>query len=250
MTERDAFDARLADVVHGLADRAMTRVDAVEVAELAMADNATPRHAWLRATLQVPVVVVVVVVTVMLGAVAWSMGNPEQIGVPAMTQPVAPTASPAASPSPTPSPSPSPSPDPLAPAHVTGTVETAVQSPGTTSSVGGVDRTTGIAIATTDAVDDPRASGAGLLRLSVEGPSSLGFVSGSLHLETVQGAWDGNCTGASGDAGPPGHLECWMTGSGSYAGLFYYRSTTTTADGTVLAGMILPVRFPTPSEGQ
>lgn len=239
MPERDAFDARLAQAVHGLADHATTSVDAVDVAMQAMKRRPAPRLGPLRATLQVPVLAIVVA-AVILSVVAWNMGSSQQAGVP-----MTPTAPPTASPSP----SPSTSLGPLAPAHVAGTAVFSVQAAGSTSPVGGVDRTTGIVIATTDAADDPRASGTGLLRLSVDGSSTQGFATGSLHLDNLSGAWDGSCSGAVWDALPSGQLQCWLVGSGSYTGLTYYRSTRTTAEGAVLTGMIMSSTIPKPPEG-
>ena len=227
MPELDPFDARLAKAVHSFADRASTRVDAVEVTRRAAAAHPRSRGAWLSAPLPVPAIVVILSL-LLLVLFAWTLaGAPRQsdpLPQPAATLPA----------------------DLLAPTHVTGTGEVAIQVPGSTTPVGGVDRTTGIVVVTTDTTDDVRANGTGALELRVDAIASLGFVAGTLHLESPLGAWDGPCTGATWDAMPNGRLDCRLAGSGAWTGLTYLRTTQTTDAGTSVGGVILPDATPAP----
>lgn len=226
MPELDPFDARLAKAVHAFADRASTRVDAVEVTRRAAAAHPRSRGAWLGAPLPVPAVVVILSLLLLL-LFALTLAGASRRG-----DPPAPLATLPA--------------DLLAPVHVTGTGEVSLQSSGSTRLVDGVDRTTGIVIVTTDTTDDVRANGTGVFELRVDGSATLGFVSGTLHLESALGAWDGPCTGATWDGVPNGRLECRLAGSGAWDGLAYYRTTRTTATGTSVDGVILPDATPAP----
>jgi hypothetical protein len=217
MPELDPFDIRLEHAVHAFADRAQTSVDAVAVAGRAVGHRRI--GPWAVLGRAVPVPVPVLVVAAMLVAFAgWSItgGGPFPVRIW-----LGPAATPTAAPTPSPAPTPAVAPD--AEAHVTGTGSSTQQSAGTTTvDQDGISHTRGIVIEVVTAMDDPRATGTGTYHMNLDGSGQLGFVSGSLRLETADGAWDGPCTGSTWAALSAGNLSCWLVGSGNHAGLTFY----------------------------
>ena len=96
--------------------------------------------------------------------------------------------------------------------------------------------------------DDPRVSGTGTYRLSVDASGSLGFTQGTLQLDVPGGAWAGTCTGSSWNDLGAGDLSCWLVGSGRYAGLTFYLNHRFAggSDPDQLLGTIIPGEPPSP----
>jgi len=231
MPELDRFDARLETAVHAFADRALTSVDAASVAASAVGHRRTRPWAILDRSVPVPVPILAGAL-LLVAFLGWSVsgGGPFPVHVwlgPAATPTEAPTPSPSPTPLPTPSPSPTPLPTPTvapdAPAHVTGTGSSTVQSAGTTAPDDqGIAHTQGVVIAVVVTMGDPRATGTGTYNLDIDASGSLGFASGTLRLDTGDGSWSGRCTGSTRDALTAGDLSCWLEGGGTYLGLTYY----------------------------
>ena len=249
MAELSRFDARLEHAVQAFADRAQTSVDAVAVATRASGHRRTgPRVVLGRA---VPVPVSVLVLGALLVALAgWSLTGGGPIPVRIWLGPVAtPTAVPTPSPTPSPTPNPTPTVAPDAPAYVTGIGIRTVQSAGTTTlDKKGIAHTLGIVIGFATNLDDPRVSGTGTYRLSVDASGSLGFTHGTFRLDVPGGAWAGTCTGSTWNDFGAGDVSCWLVGSGRYAGLTFYLNHRFVegTDSDRLLGTIIPGEPPSP----
>ena len=249
MAELSHFDARLEHAVQAFADRAQTSVDAVAVAVRVIGHRRTgPRVVLGRA---VPVPVSVLVVAALLVAFAgWSLTGGGPIPVRIWVGPVAtPTAAPTPSPTPSPTPRPTPTVAPDAPAYVTGTGVRTEQSAGTTTlDKKGITHTLGVVIGFATDLDDPRVSGTGTYRLSVDASGSLGFTRGTFRLDVPGGAWEGTCTGSTWNDLSAGDLSCWLVGSGRYAGVTFYLNDRFAggSDPDQLLGTIIPREPPSP----
>lgn len=226
MAELDPLDVRVERAVHAFADRAQTSVDAVAVAAHAIGHRRT--GPWAVVSRSVPVPVPLLVVPLLLVAfLGWSLtgGGPFPIRIW-----LGPVATPTTGP--TPSPTPTPTVLPLAPAHVTGTATSTQLSPKATPPAEGMlPPLTGAVLELVIEMDDPRVTGTGTLSARVDQGSgvALGFISGSLRLDTMAGAWEGPCSGASWSGLTPwydgvagANLSCWLAGSGAYTGLTFY----------------------------
>ena len=118
---------------------------------------------------------------------------------------------------------PTPTVAPDAPAYVTGTGIRTQQSAGTTTLDNkGIAHTLGVVIGVATDLDDPRVTGTGTYRLSVDASGSLGFTQGTFRLDVPGGAWEGTCSGSTWADLGAGQLSCWLPGSGSYAGMTLY----------------------------
>lgn len=221
MPELDAFDARIDAAVRAFADRALTSVDAASVAASAVGHRRTGPWAILNRSVPIPVPLLAGAL-LLVAFLGWSVsgGGPFPVHVwlgPAAT----PTQAPTPSPSPTPLPTPTVAPD--APAYVTGTGSSTVQSAGTTAPDDqGIAHTQGVVIAVVVTMGDPRAAGAGTYDLDIDASGSLGFAAGTLRLDTGDGSWSGPCTGSTRDGLTAGDLSCWLKGGGTNLGLTYY----------------------------
>jgi hypothetical protein len=238
MNEREPFDDRLAAAVRTLADGARTQVDAVEVAERTIGAGGRRRALGSRTVLPATVWLLILV-ALLLAAFAWGLSvgggrRTAQVVVP----PVA-TVTPAPA-------APTPTPDPLRDAHVSGDPLVTVASPGETSQVGDETRVTGIVYDLQEDVDDPRVAGFGTLTLDTRGTASMSYGSGDIHLDGADGAWDGTCTSSSWDDGRSISLSCWLTGTGAYQGLSYYRHSLSSAGSSSFDGLILSAPPPSP----
>lgn len=249
MAELDPFDTRLEHAVQAFADRAQTSVDAVAVASRAIGHRRSGPWGVLGRAVQVPVPVLVVA-ALLVAFAGWSLAGGGPIPVRTWLGPApTPTAAPTPSPTPSPTPRPTPTVAPDAPAYVTGTGIRTVQSAGTTTlDKTGIAHTLGVVIGVATDLDDPRVSGTGTYRLSVDTSGALGFTQGTFRLDVSNGAWAGTCTGSTWNDLGAGDLTCWLVGSGRYAGLTFYLNHRF-AGGSVpdqLLGTIVPGEPPSP----
>lgn len=249
MAELNPFDARLEHAVHAFADRAQTSVDAVAIAAGAIGHRRTGPWAVLGRAVPVPVPVLVVA-ALLVAFAGWSLTGGGPFPVRIWLGPVAtPTAAPTPSPTPSPTPRPTPTVAPDAPAYVTGTGIRTEQSAGTTTLDNkGISHTLGVVIGVVTDLDDPRVSGTGTYRLSVDASGSLGFTQGTFRLDVPGGAWEGTCTGSTWNDLGAGDLSCWLVGSGRHAGLTFYLNHRFAggSDPDQLLGTIIPGEPPSP----
>ena len=242
MPELDTFDARLERAVHAFADRALTSLDAVAVAERAIGRRRTGVWSVLGRSVPVPVSILVLA-ALLLAIFAWSL----QVGARwdgRNSVVVAPTATPAPTvPAATPTlmPAPGRSPDGEGDEVVEGTESVVVTTEYTEVQVGQVQQLRGGVVTTTAVMNDPRVSGTGTWQTSVDAYTTVGPQWGTYRLENATGAWEGTCSGGTWDAGDGAMRTCWLTGSGAYAGYSYflYAAWTTPGPGRV-QGVIYP----------
>ena len=249
MAELNPFDARLEHAVQAFADRAQTSVDAVAIATRAIGHRRTGPWVVLGRAVSVPVSVLVVG-ALLVALAGWSLTGGGPIPVRIWLGPVpTPTAAPTPSPTPSPTPTPTPTVAPDAPAYVTGTGIRTMQSAGTTTlDKNGIAHTLGVVIGFATNLDDPRVSGTGTYRLSVDASGSLGFTHGTFRLDVPGGAWEGTCTGSTWNDLGAGNLSGWLVGSGRYAGLTFYLNHRFIggSDPDQLLGTIIPGEPPSP----
>ncbi|MBI3750862.1 MAG: hypothetical protein HY263_04290 [Chloroflexi bacterium] len=235
MPELDPFELRLARAVRALADGADTRVDAATMARQAVGRRPFWSVGWPAQRLPTPASMLLVVgLTVALyGGLLVAGGAPW--GQPGL---VAPSPSPTVAP---PTAAPSPATSGVGNLHVTGAGAFAIISQGTTVQVGQTTQLRGFVATTSDRTSDPRVTGTGTLRLSIDSQGAVGREWGTYRLETADGVWEGAVTGADWSDGNESDVVGWLTGSGGYAGLTYFidvRSSnlTTTIDGVIYSG--------------
>jgi hypothetical protein len=226
MPELDPFETRLTAAVHAFADRAETKVDAMEVAEQVVGRRRVRSFAWLGRPLPVAASVLVTL-GLLLALLAWSV----QVGSPwdrrsSVVPPPAPTETPATAPTaaatPSSTPTPVPTTDGVGPEHVTGTELVSVQTYGTSVGVDGVTQMRGVVARTTDTMNDPRVTGTGTVNGENDSYGSVGPQWGTYRLENAEGAWEGNWTGALWGDGMVSDVTAWLVGSGAYEGYTYY----------------------------
>ena len=220
MPEVELFEARLAAAVHAFADRAETKVDAMEVAERVIERRRVGSFAWLGRPLPV-VASVLITLGLLLALLAWSV----QVGGPwdgrtSVVPPPAPTAT--ATATPTLTPSPVPTTDGVGPEHVTGTEVVSVQTYGTSVQAGDVVQMRGVVATTVDTMNDPRVTGTGVIHGENDSYGSVGPQWGTYRLENAEGAWEGPWTGALWGDGMVSDVTAWLVGSGAYDGYTYY----------------------------
>lgn len=240
MAEFDRFDSELTAAVQAYADRALTEVDAVAVATHAARGRRPASVTWLGRTVTVPVVLLLILVLSALLSVSFAVGGwwPFRASL-VLASPVA-TIGPAA---PT---APGPSLDPLRRAHVTGTETVVVQTGYDTTVVGDVTQLRGGVLSIATEANDPRVSGTATFAFSIDVAGDVGAEWGTYHLDAAGGAWDGACSGSTWGAGTAAIGTCWLTGSGSFAGLTYSRSYSWIPGHVWIEGVIYPGPAPQP----
>jgi hypothetical protein len=226
MPELDPFETRLSATVHAFADRAETKVDAMEVAERVVGRRRVGSFAWLGRPLPVAASLLVTL-GLLLALLAWSV----QVGGPwdrrsSVVPPPAPTETPAAAPTaaatPTSAPTPAPTTDGVGPELVTGTELVSVQTYGTSVGVDGVTQMRGVVATSVDTMNDPRVTGTGVIHGENDSYGSVGPQWGTYRLENAEGAWEGTWTGALWGDGMVSDVTAWLVGSGAYEGYTYY----------------------------
>jgi hypothetical protein len=202
----DPLDARLERAVHALADRASTRVDAAAVAEHAARDGRRfGGWSFLKREVPVPAAALIGLLVLPL-ALAWTLSlagplhreAPDARPVPAVGAAPLPTVS-------------------LPPTDGAGD-----------EAVGGAEHVVLAAdgsLAVTTDLNDPRVSGTGTWRFTTTSGDGVATLTGPFHLEGPDGAWDGTCTGAGWNGLHDILVDCWLTGSGDYDGLAWYRQS-------------------------
>jgi hypothetical protein len=241
MPELDPFDARLTAAVHAFADRAVTGVDAVAMAERSVGRRRTGAFAWLSSPLPVPAGLLLTLI-LLLGLLAWSVG----VGAPwDQRTSVAPAPVPTATPVPNPTPVPSTSGQ--GDQRVVGTATLVVTTQPTRTLSGDVTRERA-GVATISAVmNDRRVTGTGTFTFSRDVYTNVAAEWGAFHLANDQGTWDGTCRGQSIDGGTAATLACWLVGGGTYDGYSYYLQLTWTLQSVGdLEGLIYPGSPPQP----
>ena len=241
MTELDRFDSQVTAAVQAFADRAQIEVDAVAVATRAARGRRAGSSGWLGRTIPVPIVLVLVLLLLTMLAASLAMGG----GWPFRTSlvPIGPSApaGPAAA-----TISPAETPDALGRVHVTGTESVLLDTPYTSEVVGDVTQLRGGVVTITTTANDPRASGTGTFAFSIDVTGDTGVEWGTYRLATADGAWEGQCTGSTWDAGNAALGGCWLLGSGAYAGFTYYRGYSWIPGQAWVEGIIYPGPPPAP----
>jgi len=226
MPELDPFETRLTAAVHAFADRAETKVDAMEVAERVVGRRRLGSFAWLGRPLPV-VASVLITLGLLLALLAWSV----QVGGPwdgrtSVVPPPAPTETPAAAPTaaatPTSTPTPVPTTDGVGPEFVNGTEVISVQTYGTSVQAGDVVQMRGVVATTVDTMNDARVTGTGVIHGENDSYGAVGPQWGTYRLENAEGAWEGTWTGALWGDGIVSDVTAWLVGSGAYEGYTYY----------------------------
>lgn len=109
-----------------------------------------------------------------------------------------------------------------------------------------------LAVACTDAADDPRVSGSHHATWSMDLWGSLdagraaGVQSASVRLENEGGAWEGRLTGVASLPEPGDLMVIWYSGTGGYAGLGYFQVITGVYPDYAIRGQVFPGDPPTP----
>lgn len=240
MAELDRFDSRLAAAVQGFADRARTEVDAVAVATQA-ARGRRVAGGWFGRTVPVPVVLILALLLAAMLMASLAVGGWWPFR--ASLLPVASTGpnGPAAATS-----RPLPGPDTPGSVHVTGTESVAAPNFDRLVDDGYRPSLQRGTVGVTSMTDDPRASGTATFTFDFDGDTGAEW--GSFSLQGVDGGWHGPCTGSV-DLTPVGLTSatgvaaigtCWLTGSGAYAGLTYFRAYSWVPGRAWLEGIIYP----------
>jgi hypothetical protein len=238
MPELDPFEARLTRAVHAFADRAETRVDPISVADQAIGHRRFASLSWLGHTVPVPVSILLVL-GLLLALLAWSVG----VGAPwnqrtSIVLLPAPTATPTATAAPTVRPMPTT--DGAGVEYVTGTGMLSIVESGTSVRVGAVTQVRGYVASAVDTMNDPRVTGTGTLRLSIDTFDGVGSESGTYWLESADGSWEGTVSGLGWSDGEASAVTGWLVGSGAYAGWTYYIDIRSSGLQTELSGVIYP----------
>jgi hypothetical protein len=238
MPELDLFEVRLTRAVRSFADRADTRVDPVAVADRAIGHRRFASLSWLGHTVPVPVSILLVL-GLLLALLAWSVG----VGAPwdqrtSIVLLPAPTAAPTVTAAPTARPLPST--DGTGYEYVNGTGTFSIVDPGTSVEVGDMTHERGFVASSTDTMNDPRVTGTGALRLSIDTFDGVGSEWGTYRLENTDGSWEGTVSGGGWSDGEAGTITGWLVGSGAYAGWTYYIDMRSSGLQTELSGVIYP----------
>lgn len=244
MAELDPFELRLTRAIRSVADRADTRVDAIAVATEAIGRR-RPRPAilaWRR--LPAPALILLLLALSLalfgLSSMIGAMRDRSMLVVPPPTQPALATGALA------PTATPLPSDGGRGARNVAGTGSFAIVDPGTTVRGGDGTQVRGFVATSTDAMSDPRASGTGTLRLSIDTFGAVGREWGTYQLATAKGAWLGSVSGAAWGDGNESDVAGYLVGSGVYAGLTYYIHVRSTSFSTDIDGIIYPGSPPGP----
>jgi hypothetical protein len=244
MHELDPFELRLAAVLHAMADEADTRVDAAAVARDAIGRRPFWAVAWsgLRIMAPVPVLLAIVLSLALVASVAL-VGAWRDRGLLSAPMPSA-TSTPVVAPAPTVSPRPTR--DGVGVEYVTGTGTFSIVSPGTTVDVDGGTQVRGFMATSTVVLDDPRVTGTGTLRLSIDTFGRVGTEWGTYRLETADGAWEGTVAGGSWNDGDASDVTGYLVGSGDYEGYSLYIDVRSSGFAMELEGIIFPGPPPGP----
>jgi len=240
MPELDPFEARLTRAVRAFADRAETRVDPISVADQAIGHRRFASLSWLGHTVPVPVSILLIV-GLLLALIAWSaaVGGPWGDRTSIAPLQVA-TATPSETTAPAPTATPQPSTDGVGEEQVAGTGRFSIVDAGTSVRVGAVTQVRGYVASAVDTMNDPRVTGTGTLRLSIDIFAGVGSEWGTCRLENADGAWEGSVSGGSWNDGEASAVTGWLVGSGAYAGWTYYIDIRSSGLQTELSGVIYP----------
>jgi hypothetical protein len=96
----------------------------------------------------------------------------------------------------------------------------------TTETVNGVTKYRDGVITIVSVMNDPRVSGTGAWKSSLDTYTTVGLEWGPYHLQNDNGAWDGTCNGGSWIDGSAIIMSCWLVGGGDYKGFTYYHQLT------------------------
>ena len=250
MPEVEPFEARLAAAVHAFADRAETKVDAMEVAERVVGRRRVGTFAWLGRPLPVAASVLV---TLAPAARAPRLVRPGGRSVgPALVRRAA------AGPDRDPHGGPDGSRDSDHDAHARanhrrggprarhrdrGRLGADLRDVG--AACDGVTQMRGVVATTVDTMNDPRVTGTGVIHGENDSYGSVGPQWGTYRLENADGAWEGTWTGALWGDGMVSDVTAWLVGSGAYEGYTYYfhaRGVTTMK----VEGIVFPGSPPAP----
>jgi hypothetical protein len=237
MAERDLFEARLAAAVRAVADRAVTQVDAVAVAERAIGRRRRfASLVWLGRPLPVAASLLLVL-GLLLVLLAWSV----QVGAPwDRRTSIIPLPAPTATHLATPTATPIPSTDGAGAEYVIGHGAFSIAQSGASTLVDGVTQVRGFVATSTDAMNDRRVTGEGTLHLSIDTYDAAGTEWGTYRLENAGGAWEGALTGLAWNGGDASDVCGWLVGSGAYHGYTYYIHVRSTGFGRDIDGIIIP----------
>jgi hypothetical protein len=242
MPELDPFDIRLAAAIRTFADRAETRVDATDMANRTIGRRRFASLVWLGRPLPVATSILLLL-GLLLALLAWSV----QVGAPwDQRTSVVPLPAPTASPVLAPTATPTPTTDGVGDEYVNGTGTFSIVDSGTSAQVGDVTQLRGFVATSTDTMNDPRVTGTGTLRLSIDTYSPVGREWGSYRLENAGGAWEGTVTGAAWNRGNASDVSGWLVGSGAYEGYTYFVHTRSSDTSTETEGIIFPGSPPAP----
>ena len=202
----DALDRRLERAVHAFADQASVRVNAAAVARQASAGR-RPFGGWgfLGHEVPVPAAAFVALLLLLLALTLTLSVGGLGLRLAAVDVPQARTVELL------------PSLEPLAVTDgagdevVGGTEAVSLAADGT--------------LAVTTTMNDARVTGTGTWRFTTASGSGVATITGPFHLQTADGAWDGTCTGAGWNGLNDIVADCWLTGSGAYDGLAWYRQS-------------------------
>jgi len=238
MPELDPFEARIAAAVQSLADRTDMRVDAAAVARETVGRRPFWSIAWpwLRVPLPAAMLLLLALTLALVAGMALVGALPDRLSL------LAPLPTPTAEVSV----APSPTGDGPGVAYVAGTGTFSIVSPGTTVELGDGSQIRGFVATSAVVMDDPRVTGTGTLRLSVDTEGRIGTEWGTYRLETADGAWEGALAGGSWNDGSASDVAGYLVGSGLYEGYSYYIDVRSSGFAMELEGIIFPGPPPGP----
>jgi len=175
------------------------------------------------------------------GAAATTSPAPTRTPTQAATDTPAPTEAATARPTPTPN----PTTDGTGPEYVTGTSSLTVVKAGVETRVGGVTQLRGQVMTSIESMNDARVTGTGHITLNLDMQGQVAAEWGTTRLETADGAWEGQWTGASWN-GSGTAVSGWLIGSGAYSGYTYYFHAYGPSQPYQVEGIIFEGSPPTP----
>jgi hypothetical protein len=244
MPELDPFEARLRRAVRAYADRAETRVDPFALAERVVERRGFGSLVWLGRPLPIRGAILLVL-GLLVAILAWSV----QVGAPwDRRTSVAPLPAVTATPSPAnaAATTPAPTTDGAGDERVSGSGTFSILTSGTSTRVGDVTQIRGFVATATNAMNDPRVTGAGALHLSIDTHGAVGSEWGTYRLVNAGGAWEGEVRGAAWDSGESSDVAGWLVGTGSYEGSTYYIQIRSVGTSTEIDGIVFPGPPPMP----
>jgi hypothetical protein len=234
MPELDRFERNLTAAVRAFADRADSRVDPMAVAQQAIGRRRFAPFMWFGRPLPIPAAVILLL-ALLVALLAWTLqvgGRPDsQLSVvPATADTVSASSTP----------SPRPSTDGVGDEYVSGSGSFVIVDPGSSSTLGNATLVRGYVATSVDSMNDPRVTGTGTLRLSLDEHGTFGAEWGTYRLENDGGAWEGLVNGAAWNRGESSDVTGWLVGSGSYEGFTYFIDVRISGLQTELSGVIYP----------